>query len=436
MKMRFKSKMRPKKSTTMKERRKQMKTVLRQMVVKSLSSMSGTGGDDNNDNNRQLVDRNASLLAEVEALKREKVQIFESLMFRHNTQHNPNIIKNDLKLLLESLKSDHKNMIELFHNCYEFYNQMITKMSDQIDEYVQREDQLIEHNSDSNPTETTDNRSEEQVSKSKTMFETKRLSRQNGQQLVPNNGSDRHLSVIEEISQDVVNENHSNTTEYLSIDNQMESPKRGNSYTSSLGYALTPHLENVTSRTPSIFNFNCNSFNAFNGFRNTGYESFMSVSDTPLRTELSLTGFDSFESTLTDDQKGITSSTPVHSKRMSGVDMIQRPSKRISSINRPFSPRIGRPSLMDIQNVMDNKTRVVSTHCTSKTLTFDSQCNDTISVNITKNKRKARASSRSIESDLSDSSSLSTRSSRRNRKAVSYKEPSLARYVLTTISMI
>ncbi|CAG2183052.1 unnamed protein product [Oppiella nova] len=105
--------------------------------------------------------------------------------------------------------------------------------------------------------------------------------------------------------------------------------------------------------------------------------------------------------------------------------MIQRPSKRISSINRPFSPRIGRPSLMDIQNVMDNthKKRVVSTHCTSKTLTFDS--NDTNSV-ITKKKRKARVSSRSIGSDLSDSSSLSTRSSRRNRKAVSYKEPSLA----------
>ncbi|CAG2113246.1 unnamed protein product, partial [Medioppia subpectinata] len=317
------------------------------------------------------------------------------------------------------------SMQQMDEASYEFYNQMIDKVSDKIEECVQRGDHLMVSGVEAKPMETQMNRSEEEVvSKAQSMFEAKRLSRQSGQQLVPNDAIDTQLTVVEEVSLEVTDDHQLNGTQYLC---DTPSQRVDNTLTN---YEFTPNFENFTQRTPSIFNFNTNSFNTFRTTRFDGVSP-LSMNDTALRSELSLTDFNSFESTVTDDQKVITASTPVNANRLSSVD-IQRPSKRISSINPYFSPRAGRPSLVNVQNLLENMTNnrkksCVATNCDSKTVV--NQTNSKNCVNKSKKRKKAdeRISCKSIESsDMSDSTcNLSTRSSRRQRKAVSYKEPSL-----------
>ncbi|CAG2117721.1 unnamed protein product, partial [Medioppia subpectinata] len=107
MKTRHKTQIMPKKCKSMRKRRQLLQNEIKDMVYNSLKT---------NDNNRELVERNATLLAEIETLKRENLTNFQSLLFANNSQHKhyTNTVRSDLMSVLDTLRNDRKNMIDLF----------------------------------------------------------------------------------------------------------------------------------------------------------------------------------------------------------------------------------------------------------------------------------------------------------------------------------
>ena len=251
-------------------------------------------------------------------------------------------------------------MIEMFQKSNEFYNKMIDNISNKIEELIELEKKK----------ERLSRSPQEERPNSQALYEFKRQSRQqNGHQNDANEQNEHILSVIREATQEISQGN--DESRFCSAYSQMESPAvEDRQSRESVSYQMTPYFSTQFMRTPSIYNFN-----AFrHEFSNRSDQSSTSPYDLSLK-ELSLTNFESFNTTITEDQNLMTSSTPVHQMHLSAIDMIQRPSRRLSSIARPYSPRaerqspkrkqsmigiqsvVGRTSLLEIQNIVDNKRR-------------------------------------------------------------------------------
>ncbi|XP_054156132.1 uncharacterized protein DDB_G0290301-like [Oppia nitens] len=416
-----------------------------------------------NDNNKELVDKNILLLSEIETLRKEKLQIFESVLFGNNSQNSSITVKNELMSLLESMKKDHQNMTQMFEKTNAYYNEMINKIEDKVDNIIKFEENCI--NKRYSEVKQLRNRSECEVLNAQQLYEMKRLSRLNGQQMVINKDNDNRLSVIDEVHQEVVDlsdqlSDNSNDNTLVATPQRIVNSFLDNSVAN---YALTPHFDNQThTRTPSIFNFNSTSFTTINV--NQMDRTSLSPFNLSIRPELSLSQFESFNTTICDEVNyGMTASTPVGKRRLSGIEMINRQSKRLSSIDKPFSPRIGRTSLNNIQNIMDNNNNNRNAKPFSRPSiirqSLIEKANIVENKIINQNKNTTKKAKRSKKSEniktnkeisnevmtsvnstknklmditldsFNSSDNQSVRTSRRNRKQIFYKEPALNRSV-------
>lgn len=322
-------------------------------------------------------------------------------------------------------------MVELFYKTNDSYNKTIDNINNKIEELVKTEQN----------SETIAGPSEDRTN-SQTLFEMKRQSRQNNCQHNDNEENELRLSVIREATQELSQSYDSeNQSDFRSACSEVQSPKCGDrqSVNSVNNYQMTPNLSQYM-RTPSIYNFNSKDFTIQSD------QSSTSPYTLSLK-ELSLTNFESFNTTLTEDPNLMTTSTPLNQMRSSPSDMIQSRQKRLSSIARPYSPRlerqspkrkqsligrqsaIGRPSLLEIQNIIDNKKRKKCSKVINTKTISASSSSQTNGLNTTDKQEVKNCQTLSLDSNSFEDSANQSRS-RRTRKQVCYKEPALKKYVL------
>jgi hypothetical protein len=329
---------------------------------------------------------------------------------------------------MQTIISEHKIIEELFaktNHSYNRFERIYEKIKESIDFNCNQSS--IQGNIDSSFGTNKKNG----LKNSRDLYESRRQSFQRINRLYHNNYTD--LSVISEKSNErttqstlistLIETNNDMNKTPQKVDNscRLETPQ----------YEITPNYSERKFCTPSIYNFDCS---------NTPKSDDISICTT--QESLPYHSLKSPELTIHDlettdeESNGISTSTPLYPIRKSGINLNGRVSKRISSITIPYSPLTKRTSLKNIQNIFDCKSIArkssiaksdSKTNCISNSMASNS--NDTNFINTTKKRRKqcGSKSTNSETSDMSDVSNRSTSYSRRNRLPVSYAEPKLNR---------